>query len=312
MIRYTGKKLKTGLPNEPIVGNMVRRVMYLVREAYAACLDTEQRRQIAESGLGEVPKKKGMVSTSVSVQSMLLSPETSIDFSKQFKGLKSLVIQAINDLIEELEESTHNIASQALDHIHAEEYVMTYGCDATVKHFLLTAAKKRQFRVIVAECAPDYSGQDLAMSLGKEGIETTLITDSAVFAVMSRVNKVIIGTHLMLADGGLMAPNGCHALALAAKHHSVPVIVCSALYKLCPKYLCPYDQDAFNFMHSPAEIINYSDAEIVSKTSIAHPLFDTVPSDLVTLYVSNIGANAPSYTYRTITEYYNEEDYDDF
>ena len=33
-------------------------------------------------------------------------------------------------------------------------------------------------------------GQDLAKSLAQHGIETTVITDSAVFAIMSRVNKV--------------------------------------------------------------------------------------------------------------------------
>ena len=35
-----------------------------------------------------------------------------------------------------------------------------------------------------------FQGQDLAKSLAQQGIETTLITDSAVFAIMSRVNKV--------------------------------------------------------------------------------------------------------------------------
>ena len=33
-------------------------------------------------------------------------------------------------------------------------------------------------------------GQELGVSLAKSGIETTVITDSAVFAIMSRVNKV--------------------------------------------------------------------------------------------------------------------------
>ena len=33
-------------------------------------------------------------------------------------------------------------------------------------------------------------GQELAKSLAKHEIETTVITDSAVFAIMSRVNKV--------------------------------------------------------------------------------------------------------------------------
>ena len=37
-----------------------------------------------------------------------------------------------------------------------------------------------------------FQGQDLAKSLAQRGIETTLITDSAVFAIMSRVNKVTI------------------------------------------------------------------------------------------------------------------------
>ena len=45
-------------------------------------------------------------------------------------------------------------------------------------------------------------GHELAVSLSKAGIETTVITDSAVFAMMSRVNKVIIGTHTVMANGG--------------------------------------------------------------------------------------------------------------
>ena len=52
------------------------------------------------------------------------------------------------------------------------------------------AARKREFEVIVAESAPSYQGQELAANLAKDGIQTTVITDSAVFAIMSRVNKV--------------------------------------------------------------------------------------------------------------------------
>lgn len=44
--------------------------------------------------------------------------------------------------------------------------------------------------MIVAESAPSYQGQQLAHNLAMTGIETTLITDSAIFAIMSRVNKV--------------------------------------------------------------------------------------------------------------------------
>lgn len=35
----------------------------------------------------------------------------------------------------------------------------------------------------------------MAASLASAGIDTTVITDSAIYAVMSRVNKVILGAH---------------------------------------------------------------------------------------------------------------------
>ena len=60
--------------------------------------------------------------------------------------------------------------------------------------FLKAAAKKRTgdqaFKVIVAEGAPGFRGQETALALSRAGIETTVINDAAVFAIMARVNKV--------------------------------------------------------------------------------------------------------------------------
>eukprot|EP00038_Savillea_parva_P004350 m.136708 g.136708 ORF g.136708 m.136708 type:complete len:406 (+) comp11443_c0_seq1:272-1489(+) len=299
VVELAGSRLKTGLPSEDIVNNMVRRVGRLVREAYVECM--------AELG----DKSTGpFASEAASLHELLLDggvPEAGEDgLAVQFKALKPKVITLINDELEDLKEGTFNIAQVALEHIHSDEVIMTAGHSTTVEQFLKKAASKRTFQVFVAESAPGYRGQDMAMRLGQAGIETTLITDSAVFAVMSRVNKVIIGTHLVMADGGLMARNGCHALALAAKHHSVPVLVCSAMFKLCPKYPCAYSVEMYNHMHDPSEILPYSKAKVVRDASIVHPLFDYVPPDLVSLFISNIGANAPSYIYRLLSEYYDE------
>ncbi len=46
-------------------------------------------------------------------------------------------------------------------------------------------------QVVVAEGAPDYGGHKLARSLAEAGIDTTAIADSAIFAMMARVNKVM-------------------------------------------------------------------------------------------------------------------------
>jgi translation initiation factor 2B subunit (eIF-2B alpha/beta/delta family) len=47
------------------------------------------------------------------------------------------------------------------------------------------------FVVISIEMLCDFKGHELAKSLAEDGIQTTVINDSAVFAIMSRVNKVI-------------------------------------------------------------------------------------------------------------------------
>lgn len=63
----------------------------------------------------------------------------------------------------------------------------------------------------------------MAISLSRSKIQTKLIADSSMFGMMSRVNKVIIGTHTVMANGGLRAVCGTHSVALAAKYYSVPV-----------------------------------------------------------------------------------------
>jgi len=40
---------------------------------------------------------------------------------------------------------------------------------------------------------------------------------------MSRVNKDIIGTHTVMANGGLRTVCGSHIVALSAKHYLLPL-----------------------------------------------------------------------------------------
>merc|ERR1712212_958756 len=127
----------------------------------------------------------------------------------------------------------------------------TAGHSRTVENFLKHAGKKRSIKVIVAEGAPHFQGHKMAANLSEAKIDVDLITDSAVFAIMSRVNKVILGTHSILADGGLQNIAGSHMIAVSAAHHSVPLLVVSAMYKLSPQFFRSADHDTFNQFLSP-------------------------------------------------------------
>lgn len=69
-------------------------------------------------------------------------------------ALKPLIMQGINELVDELEMSRNNIMTQALEHIQNGETIITLGKSRTVQDFLIYAARKRTFRVYVAETAP--------------------------------------------------------------------------------------------------------------------------------------------------------------
>jgi len=302
IIRRCGIRLMSAQPSRMVVGNMVRRVLKVIR-------DEEERTSGGPTGVGVVAETGGS-RLGRSGMDLGLAPARSEASSED--NLRGDVVEALDELLSELETSIENITAQSLEHIHSDEVILTAGHSRTVEKFLKQAGKKRTIKVIVAEGAPHFQGHKMAASLSEDKIDVTLITDSAVFAIMSRVNKVILGTHSILADGGLQNIAGSHMIAVSARHHSVPLIVVSAMYKLSPQFFRSADQESFNQFFSPEKGFPQANggALISPSLHIPCPLFDYVPPDLVTLFVSNIGGHAPSYVYRLLSDLYRQEDYE--
>ncbi|CAO3638322.1 unnamed protein product [Cunninghamella blakesleeana] len=354
-ITELGGRLAAAQPKELAVGNIVRRVLKVIREVARGELETDElegeedefdedfgedefddveeeeeeendNKNLQKLNLNTVNQSSNASSnvgsvvgndrSALSIQSSmfhLLSDASKIrEFGnegekKSIYKLKPLIIQEINEeIIAELESVYKGIADQAIDYIHANEVIMTIGKSRTVQEFLVRAAKTRKFQVIVAETSPTYQGHEMAATLSAAGIDTTVMVDSAIFAAMPRVNKVVIGAHAVLANGGLVAVTGSHLIAAAAKHHSTPVLVCTALYKLSP--LFAYDVDAFNITVSPNSIMNFQEGAIIDKVSLSNPYYDYVAPELVSLFVHNLGSAPPTYVYRLINDNYDPED----
>lgn len=239
--------------------------------------------------------------------------------------LRAELIEGIGEIIDELDQADEQIANYALEHIHPNEIILTYSSSMTVQRFLLKAAAKRKFTVIHAEAYPnnyhqthalvtgnldpdndDLSTESFQKPLTAAGITVVLIPDSAIFSVMSRVNKVIIGTHAVLGNGALMAAAGSKVVAKAAKVHQTPVIVLCGTYKLSPRY--PYDQDTFLEFGDSSKIFSDRNQDLTEKVEVENPIFDFVSPELIDLYITNLGGHAPSYLYRIIKDQYRDED----
>ncbi|XP_031829433.1 eukaryotic translation initiation factor 2B subunit beta isoform X2 [Nomia melanderi] len=296
IITRNGKYLVEAIPLEFCIGNMVRRILKIIREEYTSELQNKTEETDPQESLHKILTAEG---------------DQQIDFNISVPSLKSALIEHINEFETELETCAENITCLAPEHIHSNEIIMTIGKSNLVEEFFKKAAATRAFEVIVAESGPSLDGHEMAINLSKAKIKTTLISDVAIFAMMSRVNKVIIGTHTVMANGGLRAISGSHPVAQAAKHYSVPVMVLLPLYKLSPLYLCSHEQDGFNKHVSPLQgVINSANAHLLERIHAYNPAFDYVPPELVTLFISNTGGNAPSYIYRLLSELYHPDDYE--
>ncbi|WWD20404.1 hypothetical protein CI109_104880 [Kwoniella shandongensis] len=253
---------------------------------------------------------RGITPETPGVSTMSLNRVDSEEFMKHSARLKPILVQAIDEVVGELETTHEDVARGAKEHIHSSELILTMGHSKTVETFLKQAYKDRKFTVVVAESAPSYLGHSLATSLSSSGIPTLLIPDSSIHAILPRVTKVLLGAHAVLANGGLFALSGSLACALAAKTHSKPVVVTTGQFKFAPAWNLYHEYGAVDFQ-GPGAVIGMDGnggGGGVEGVEVVDPYYDYIRPELVQLFVTNEGDHSPSYIYRLIKEAYDDED----
>ncbi|GBG86793.1 hypothetical protein CBR_g42076 [Chara braunii] len=274
-VKTAGTKLVAANPTELVIGNVMRRVMKIIREEEATLRASAVAGE--ESGRGEEDDRAASEGGR----------------QLQRSQLKENAIDGVNELMHELNESYSEIAQRAAEHIHHNEVILTVGGSEMLFKFLLEAKKQRSFQVTVAEADPRYGGLTLAKELSHAGVQTTVITDAAVFPMMARSNMVLIGAHAVMANGGVIAPAGSHVAALAAKRHAVPFVVLAAIHQLCPVY-----SDAPDIVRNEgrlaSEMLNYGEFSDCMESEdgepllqVLNPAFDYIPPELVSLLVTD-------------------------
>jgi len=313
IIRSVGRKLVEAQPKEHSVGNTVRKVLHHIREEYHTATKgtvlgpSKNALSISRFVLQGQPRKHN---TLAKTEEKGTIKENDPDDPDSFaRGLKPVLMEAIQDVLDELETVYDNVSKNARDHIHSDEIILTIGKSQTVEAFLKSAAHHRNYTVIVAETGPTYSGHKMAESLSSAGISTFLVPDSSIYALMSRVNKVILGAHAILANGGMFAITGSLLAATAARVHSTPVVVCAGQFKLTPLWNLYHEYGALDFA-DPSSVLSFDEGSLVDKVDVINPYYDYVRPELVDAFITNDGDHPPSSVYRLIKETYDDEDHE--
>lgn len=91
-------------------------------------------------------------------------------------------------------------------------------------------------------------------------------------------------------------------ICLAAKRHAVPVCVCAAFYKYMPLFVS--DVDRVLSFGSATEVVPLLEISDLEGAHLVNPIFDLIPAELISLYISHTSAFTPSHVYRFIGDYF--------
>ena len=115
LIREVGRELEKASPREYIPGNIVRRVLALIRD------EIEQADPLAPDTAPMILSMFSLLSTAhheeAGAQRRLLK--------KQLSDMRSIVIQGIRDLIDEISNVKEELENMAADLIHENELLLT-------------------------------------------------------------------------------------------------------------------------------------------------------------------------------------------
>src|SRR5699024_9843513 len=105
-----GKILVKVDPTETVVGNMVKRILKLIRDEYNHC-----------KGIAEEPHE--VEETLQKIMSTTTNNLSEFDVDVKVDDFKDSFFSAIQEELSELEASGVNIATQALEHIYSDEVI---------------------------------------------------------------------------------------------------------------------------------------------------------------------------------------------
>ena len=209
--------------------------------------------------------------------------------------LKTRMEEVLGDLIGELSSSYDGIAKSAHNFLSSHDVVLTVGLSKSILKFLLSAGGN--VTVMVPERAPVYDGVLMAEKLRTQGVKVVVIPDSAVFAVMPKVDRVIVSANAVLANGGIVSCALTHALALAAKRYVRPFI---ALYwQLKLTKTMPGPGKEFTSLMQPSNVMA-CDQSARSDLVVINPEGDYIPPELITLMINENGPHCPADVFSSV------------
>jgi len=134
----------------------------------------------------------------------------------------------------EMDKNIDQIIGYGSNLIREEATVLTHCHSSTVEKILVRTHNIKRIKVICTETRPLYQGRITARNLAKQGLDVTMITDSAVASVIKDIDMVLVGADVITAQGQLVNKIGTATIANIAYDYQTSFYSAAELWKFDP------------------------------------------------------------------------------
>ena len=230
-----------------------------------------------------------------------------VSSAETFEAARDSVVANGREFVANSEQAVHKIAKIGAKRIKDGDVLMTHCNSSVAIGVILEAVKQgKDIKVYATESRPWRQGILTVNDLSKGGADTTLIIDSAVRSVMSRVDRVFVGADTITSSGSLINKIGTSQVAVAANEARAEVNVCSETYKFSPKTM--FGDTVTIEERDISEVVK--PGEIPGNVKVFNPVFDTTPAKYIDNIITEVGIMSPGAVYGVMVKQFGESIFD--
>ena len=188
--------------------------------------------------------------------------------------------------------------ARVLTHCNAGA-LATAGIGTALAPLYMAAREGRSIEVFANETRPLLQGSRLtAWELSRAGIPVTVLTDGMAAGLMraGRIDCCIVGADRIAANGDVANKIGTYAVAVAARHHGIPMYVAAPTSTFDPRTAT--GDDIVIEQRGRDEVArNTLGSTVPEGVAVYNPSFDVTPAELITAIVSDRGVHRPPYAF---------------
>lgn len=202
---------------------------------------------------------------------------------------RGAVVTSSREFVEWLDGALDEIARIGADLIKDGDRLFLYSMSSTVYRMIEAAlARGKSVSVVTTESRPTNEGHVTLERLCPQGVKVDIGIDVAMTQLMRDCTAVYVGSDDVTSAGDCLAKVGCYATALVARRYGIPYYIAGDTSKFDPSSLRGVP---VKIREMEPELI--VEGALPEHGRVRNPVFELVPADLVTAYVTELGILHP-------------------